>query len=246
MKRLTWQTSLGLILILSSFVIYFFQIMIFNKSGDTFFYLFQDLAFLPIEVLLVTLIINRVLKEREKTAMLQKLNMVIGAFFSEVGTDLLRSFSEFDVNCEEFRNNFKITGKWCSNDFICVKEKFKNYNYKIVSRKGDLDSLRTFLGIKRNFLVNLLENSNLLEHESFTDLLWAVFHITEELTYRKNVTHLSDADYKHIGDDIKRAYILLIAEWLDYMEHLKEKYPYLFSLAIRMNPFDPNASPELK
>lgn len=27
------------------------------------------------------------------------------------------------------------------------------------------------------------------------------------------------------------------------MKHLKESYPYLFSLAVRTNPFDPAASP---
>jgi len=31
-------------------------------------------------------------------------------------------------------------------------------------------------------------------------------------------------------------------EWLSHMEHLKSDYPYLFSLAVRSNPFDPNAS----
>jgi len=29
------------------------------------------------------------------------------------------------------------------------------------------------------------------------------------------------------------------------MEHLKNEYPYLFSLAIRTNPFDPEASVEV-
>jgi hypothetical protein len=28
------------------------------------------------------------------------------------------------------------------------------------------------------------------------------------------------------------------------MEHLKKEYPYLFSLALRTNPFDPEASVE--
>jgi len=45
---------------------------------------------------------------------------------------------------------------------------------------------------------------------------------------------------------MKRAYILLVSQWLNYMKHLKSDYPYLFSLAVRMNPFDPNASPVLK
>jgi hypothetical protein len=35
---------------------------------------------------------------------------------------------------------------------------------------------------------------------------------------------------------------LLISQWVDYMKHLKKNYPYLFSLAIRINPFNPDAS----
>jgi len=33
---------------------------------------------------------------------------------------------------------------------------------------------------------------------------------------------------------------------LAHMEHLKNEYPYLFSLAVRTNPFDPNASVEVR
>jgi hypothetical protein len=51
---------------------------------------------------------------------------------------------------------------------------------------------------------------------------------------------------RHIAGDMQRAYSLLISEWLSYMKHLRENYPYLFSFAMRTNPFDPNASPEIK
>ena len=37
--------------------------------------------------------------------------------------------------------------------------------------------------------------------------------------------------------------IAFMGQWIEYMKHLKDEYPYLFSLAIRMNPFDCNASP---
>ncbi len=40
-----------------------------------------------------------------------------------------------------------------------------------------------------------------------------------------------------------RVYSQAVIEWLVYMQHLKKKYPYLFSLAMRTNPFDTNASP---
>jgi len=99
---------------------------------------------------------------------------------------------------------------------------------------------------KRAFLLQLLENSNLLEHEIFTELLWAVFHLTEEFTMREDFTQMTMADGAHLAGDIKRAYVILIAEWLAYMKHLKNDYPYLFSLAVRTNPFDPNASVAVK
>jgi hypothetical protein len=38
----------------------------------------------------------------------------------------------------------------------------------------------------------------------------------------------------------------MIGEWLDYMKHLKDNYSFLFSLAVRTNPFDPQASAEIK
>lgn len=87
-----------------------------------------------------------------------------------------------------------------------------------------------------------MENPNLLEHESFTDLLWSVFHLTEELEARNEIKNLPSLDTDHIVNDSKRVYVLLLREWLSYMEHLKNDYPYLFSLAARTNPFNPNAS----
>ena len=58
---------------------------------------------------------------------------------------------------------------------------------------------------KSHFLIRLLENPNLLEHESFTELLRAVFHVDEELRSRKKISNLSANVLKYISGDIKRA-----------------------------------------
>ncbi len=246
MKHFKWQILFGISLITLSAIVYLVQIVIFKNPRHTFFYLFQDLAFVPISVLMVTLIIDQVLRIREKRALLKKMNMVIGAFFSEVGTSLLRSLPDFDLHHEKIRGNLIVTSEWSVQDFSRVKKRLKDYDYNIDSRKGDLEFLKNFLTGKRTFLLGLLENPNLLEHESFTDLLWAAFHLTEELACRIDVRELPDTDYTHLSGDIKRAYVLLISEWLAYMKHLKDDYPYLFSLAVRTNPFDPYAKPEVK
>jgi len=242
MKRFSWQILLGLSFIVLSAILYLIHYAIFRDSHHILLYLIGDIAFLPIQVLLVTLIIDQLLSTREKRAMLKKMNMVIGAFFSEVGTQLLKSFSGFASLEDQISKDLVENNDWSNKAFANIHRHLKSYDHRVESQKGDLEGLKEFLLEKRDFLLALLENPNLLEHESFTELLWAVFHLTEELAFRVNLKQLPNTDTRHLSADIKRAYILLISEWLAYMKHLRDNYPYLFSLAARMNPFDPKAS----
>jgi hypothetical protein len=178
--------------------------------------------------------------------------MVIGAFFSEVGTDLLSEISKFDAKSSKTSRLLIINSKWADQDFVHAKKNINSINYSLKISKGNTDSMeflieaKIFLQSNRKFLLALLENPNLLEHETFTELLRSVFHLTEELDKRENMYNLPKSDYDHLRKDVERVYNLLINEWLDYTEHLKNNYPYLFSLAMRTNPFDPNKSIEIK
>lgn len=247
MRHQRWQIFLGFSLIILSFLLYLFHYMLFHDAHHILIYLVGDIAFVPIEVLLVTLIIHQLLNQREKRSRLEKLNMVIGAFFSEVGTELLAFFSDFDPRLDTIRKHLIVGTDWTNETFVEVHRTLRTYDYGIAIEKIDLKTLKVFLKQRRDFLLRLLENPNLLEHESFTSLLWAVFHLTEELVHRKDALgSLPGPDRTHIAGDIKRAYILLVNEWLDYMGHLKNNYPYLFSLAMRTNPFDQEAHVEVQ
>lgn len=243
MKRFHWQILLGLSFIVLSAILYFIHYTIFKDSHHIFLYLIGDIAFLPIEVLFVTLIIDQLLSAREKKAKLKKLNMVIGSFFSEVATQLLKSLSDFISLEDPMRKDLVENNDWSNKAFSNIQKHLKGYDYRVESQKNDLEGLRNFILEKRDFLLRLLENPNLLEHESFTELLWAVFHLMEELAFRVDLKQLPNTDIQHLSGDIKRVYSLLISEWLAYMKHLRDNYPYLFSLAVRMNPLDPKASP---
>jgi hypothetical protein len=247
MKRfLSWQVILGLVLIALSAVIYYAHYLIFRDAHHIFLYLIGDIAFVFIEVLLVTLVLHSLLAYREKKAFLKKLNMVIGAFFSEAGTGLIRAIRGFDADAPNIAKRLVITDEWSDRDFAKVKNAVLAHKPVIDHKKLDICAIKEFLSEKRDFFLVLLENPNLLEHESFTNLLWAVFHLTEELMSRGDLENLPDRDREHLSGDIKRVYGLIIAEWLDYMNHLNMNYPYLFSLAMRTNPFDANASVEIK
>ena len=243
MKRFRWQILLASLLVFLSAVFYFIHYAIFHNAHHIFIYMVGDIAFVPIEVLLVTVIIHRVLSAREQNARMEKLNMVIGAFFSEVGTRLLTHFSDWDPKLDKIRKDLMVTSDWSQQEFLGVSKRLKKFDYTVDIQKVDLEVLRKFLGDKIDFLLRLLENPTLLEHESFTELLWAVFHLAEELAARDNVKKLPDTDHQHLAGDIKRVYVLLVHQWLNYMGHLKNNFPYLFSLAMRINPFDQEASP---
>ena len=158
--------------------------------------------------------------------------------------DFICVFDSPEISSE--KKSLIVTNNWTKRKFLRAHRYFKNYGTDLDSQKGNLEALKVFLSNKRDFLLNLLGNPNLLEHESFTDLLWAVFHLTEELACRSSVKDLSSPDAQHLSVDIHRAYSRLIVEWVRYMQHLKRDYPYLFSLAVRTNPFDAHASPVVK
>jgi hypothetical protein len=242
-RRFSFIIYLALAFLALSGVVYFVHYFIFRDIHHIFIYMVGDLAFLPLEVLLVVLIIERVLHHREKQDKLEKLNMVVGAFFTEVGNHLLNDLLKYFDNRSEIAEHMNVNSEWTKRDFRRAAKYAYHLNVEFDCRKVDLEKLKDFLASKRSFLVTLLENPNLLEHDRFTDLLWAVTHLDEELEARTSLTNLPDADLEHLAVDIQRMYDHLASEWLDYVEHLKAKYPFLFSLILRTHPFQKRPSP---
>ena len=128
MKR--WQIVLGLGLIGLAALTYVLHYAIFR---DPFFLsrlLLAQLAFLPISVLLVTVVLNQLLVRRQRNTLLQKLNMVIGTFFTELGTNLLKYFSEFDHNADTVRKALIVTDRWSQQEFAEVAVRLKGMDHK--------------------------------------------------------------------------------------------------------------------
>jgi hypothetical protein len=242
-RRFSFIVYLALAFLALSAVLYFVHYLVFGDVHHIFIYMLGDLAFLPLEVLLVVLIIERVLARREKQAKLQKLNMVVGAFFTEVGNYLLNDLLKYFGNRAEIAERLNATADWNRKDFRRAADYAYHLDIKLDTRDVDLAELKKFLSSKRTFILTLLENPNLLEHDRFTDLLWAVTHLDEELEARHTLENLPDKDLEHLAGDIQRMYDHLASEWLDYIEHLKANYPFLFSLILRTHPFQEKPSP---
>jgi len=167
----------------------------------------------------------------------QRLNMIIGVFFTEVGNQLLRLFVQYDDNIGKIREDFVVKENWSDNDFNRLNNKVRRHDFNIDPRLMELEALCGFLKEKGDLLLRQIENPDLIENESFAELLWAAVHLRDELMSRKSFTNLPEGDTAHLANDAKRAYALLAKQWLNYLLHLKRRYPYLLSLALRTNPY---------
>ena len=241
-KRFSFIIYLAIAFVALSGIAYFIHYLIFGDVRHIFIYMIGDLAFLPLEVLLVVVIIERLLARRETQAKLEKLNMVVGAFFSELGNYLLQDLLKHFDNRQEISTHLNIAGDWTKKDFQKAADFAYHLKVDVDCRNIDLGRLKAFLAQKRTFLLTLLENPNLLENDRFTDLLWAVTHLDEELEARTSLIGLPEKDLEHLAVDIQRMYDHLASEWLDYVQHLKAKYPFLFSLVLRTHPFQEQQS----
>jgi len=237
MKKVNSSFLIVLLLTLLSVLMYAVQIIVFNSPRDTGFYILQDLAFLPLQIAIVTVVLGRYLKSREKTERLKKINVVINAFFSEAGTAILISLSGFSKNCDDIGEKLNVKTDWTDSMFSKTVRYLENADIQIECSSGQLETLKVLMESKRDFLIRMVENPNLLEHDTFTDMILAVFHVTEELIARGGFEDDSKADMAHLSNDIQRAFRSLLIQWVEYMRHLSSEYPYLYSLEVRKNPF---------
>jgi len=243
MKDRRWMLLTALVLVPLSAALYFLHYSLFHDAHHIFIYLVGDVAFLPLEVFLVVIVLERVLTRHEKGLMLEKMNMLIGMFFEELGMQLLGELTECVTNKEELRPYLSIGSDWDARQYRTALRSVRRLECDLDMAQLDLTSLRDLLTEHRPMLMVLLANPNLLEHEEFTDLLWAVDHLTSELVARPQLGRLPDTDASHLAGDVRRVYGHLTTQWLHYCRHLQGRYPYIFSIVVRTHPLQENPDP---
>ena len=131
-----WKLIAGIGLLTLSLAMYTVHYLIFQDAHHIFIYLLGELAFIPLEVLVVTLIIDQMLESREKKQRMEKLNMVIGTFFSTTGTPLLSLLSRADPCIDTLRPRLVVRDSWTDSDFAALKTTCGNYSCGVESRTG--------------------------------------------------------------------------------------------------------------
>lgn len=245
MKQFRWQVLFGLALLALSALLFGITYLLTGDLRSIGTWFLQSLAFMPLEVLLATIILSELLRITERRKLQEKMNVLIGIFFSEVGAQLLQLLLKFDPEAQKLQPNLQLAANWSDRDFTKALTFLSTQDFHMDSQHGDLVALRSLLLPEKRWILQLLESPILAEFEGFTNLIWALIHLIEELAFRRDLTQLALPDSQHLSSDIQRVYVPLIGAWLEYLKHLSRHYPYLYSLAIRTNPFNSHASVEI-
>ncbi|WKY48137.1 hypothetical protein Q5O24_02045 [Eubacteriaceae bacterium ES3] len=243
MKKHLNGILIGVSFVLLSTLLYSLHYLLFHDAHHIFIYLLGDIAFLPVDVLLVSIIFHKIIEDRDKEERLKKINMVVGVFFSEVGVELIRLFRETAVFDE--KEAVVIESNWEEKDYKNALKILKNSRIKLALKGDDLVQLEKLLTANERLFVEMLQNPIMSEHDTFSDLVLSISHAQQELSHRNDLRQLGKNDAEHIMVDIERFLKFLLLEWLMYMNHLKDEYPYMYSLLLRKNPLKPLGSVEI-
>lgn len=228
MKKCKHYIFISLVLILLSLAMFYVHYAIFGQLENTLYYSFMSICIIPINILTVTIVFEKLMERQKKIERLGKLNMLVGLFFSDVGYSLLKIFSQADNDIYDLTIDY--------NNIKSARAAFKAHKHNIIWEKIDYTELQQIVLDSKDVLSSLLSNENILEHEKFTNLLLALMHLRDELVLLR-FSDLSYDDCLHVRGDVIRVYVALTAQWIEYLEHLKVKYPYMYTGAIKLSPF---------
>ena len=152
MRLRRWQVEIAAVLIVAALVVYALRWILFSSENlheEMLRYLVDDVAFLFIQVLLVSILVDGLMQRRQRETMLDKLNMIVGAFFTECGTDVLGCLARLDGDLEAVREDFLARQSWKTRDYELAKQAFQAHKPVIELSTDDLVSLRERLDRRR-------------------------------------------------------------------------------------------------
>lgn len=224
------------LLTLSAFF-YLLHYLIFRDAHHIAIFAMHDIAFLPIEIVLVSLVFDRVLDETHRDEQRGKINMIESIFFNESGSDMLRYLLQCDPQSGELCRAMAISPDWSCRDFDAARRFLKNYSFSIDADKVDFFALHYHLVNRHKYFLKVIENPALMDHESFTDLILSMYHLWEELDYRTDLYNLNAADKADLGAVTESVYRQLASEWLLNVSYTQKHHAARFSNSMRNSPF---------
>ena len=115
-ERMSWKVKFSILMVILIIIIYGSNYLVLGDAEHIISYIWTHLGFIPVDILVVAFLLDEIIERKEKEAMLEKLDMLMSTFFSEVGNDLisqLSSVNKYKANTE----NLNSIKNWEQKDY---------------------------------------------------------------------------------------------------------------------------------
>ena len=203
------------------------------------FLLLHELALMPLEFVVVTLGLEKIMELSHKRENQAKISMIESLFFSESGSDMLRYLvsCDADQDVQQLRSIMNVQRDWSIKQIRQAKNAVKTITYEVDISKVDFFGLHYHLSTRHSYFLKIIENPALSGHERFTELLLHIYHLWEELEYRTDLYNLPEADRIYLCEIANSVYRELAVEWMQNATDLLLHQPERLDHVLRTNPF---------
>lgn len=212
------------VLLAISACIYALQILIFKDIRNTEFYIFQDMAFIPISIAITTIVVGELLDINNKRDSRLKTRMLTSTFFSDIGFELMSMLALVSNIDEDVLHKI-------NDDNLSENEKInaiKNNKFTINADMGIYNIISDVIISSKTDILILSSNPMLYDHECFSDLLWELLHLMDEFRLRGDYVKLTEDDLAELNVDFAQVLELLLINWVINAKYLKETYPNFY------------------
>lgn len=229
--------QLILLLLCASALLYAIHYLIFRDLHHLTIFGLHELAFVPLEVILVTLGLDQLVEKTHREEARSKVSIIETLYFNESGGTMLRYLTSFDPDAARLRELLQVTEDWHSSDFRQAIRQLKSYPFLLDLDRIDFFGLHYHLSQRHEYYRSMLENPALTQSEAFTEMIMKIYLLWEELDGRTNLYQLPEKDRNYLAELLHEIYRELTEYWLDNVYNHSIHNRFRLHRAIESNPF---------
>lgn len=229
--------QLILLLLCASALLYAIHYLIFRDLHHLAIFGLHELAFVPLEVILVTLGLDQLVEKTHREEARSKVSIIETLYFNESGGTMLRYLTSFDPDAVRLRELLQVTEDWRSSDFRQAIRQLKSYPFLLDLDRIDFFGLHYHLSQRHEYYRSMLENPALTQSEAFTEMIMKIYLLWEELDGRTNLYQLPEKDRSYLAELLHEIYRELTEYWLDNVYNHSIHNRFRLHRAVESNPF---------
>ena len=229
--------QLILLLLCASALLYAIHYLIFRDLHHLAIFGLHELAFVPLEVILVTLGLDQLVEKTHREEARSKVSIIETLYFNESGGTMLRYLTSFDPDAARLRELLQVTEDWHSSDFRQAIRQLKSYPFLLDLDRIDFFGLHYHLSQRHEYYRSMLENPALTQSEAFTEMIMKIYLLWEELDGRTNLYQLPEKDRNYLAELLHEIYRELTEYWLDNVYNHSIHNRFRLHRAVKSNPF---------